>query len=217
METAETQDRFKTVVAVMLAVVTVTGAVVAWRAAVAADEAGNADFAGLAATLNAEETSALNTITAYEHYRAFTDYTRYNELGNAISIDLDSAGADGAQSLERQMREAWDLATEIQGSFFENRYLDRDGTYDIPRELDELWADAAQQKDVNPEPHFARSDAMRAKSTSLIGILIALGASLVCFTLAGSLESSLRVILAGGGTLFLIGSLVALVIVESSV
>jgi hypothetical protein len=212
----EKQDRIKTVVAVLLAAVTVMGAVVAWRAAVAGDEAGNADFSGLAATLNSEEARALNSITGYEDLRAYTDYVRYNETGNALADALADAPEDEQAALERQMREAWDLATEIQDRFFENRYVNADGTYDLARELDELWADDTLDKDMFPEPHFTRSDRLRAKSTSLVSILIALGAALVLFTLANMLTKAIRYILVAGGTLILLGSVVAVIIIESS-
>jgi hypothetical protein len=210
------QDRIKTVVAVLLAAVTVMGAVVAWRAAVASDEAGNADFSGLAATLNAEEARALNAIAGYEDLRAYTDYVRYNEMGNALADALTDAPEDEQTALERQMREAWDLATEIQDRFFENRYVNADGKYDLPRELDELWADDTLDKDVFPEPYFTRSDQLRAKSTSLVSILIALGVALVLFTLATALTKVIRYILVAGGTLILLGSVVAVIVIESS-
>ena len=210
-------DRFKIAVALLIALVTVIGAIVAWRAALAADAAGNADADGLAATLNAEETRVLNCVTTYEHYRAYTMYLRYNELGNAISNDLSAAGDAEAPALDRQMRESWDLATELQGSFFDSRYLDpQDGSYDTQRELEGLFADAARQSDVNPEPHLARADRMRAKSTTLIGLLTVLAASLLSFTLAESTTSRLRFVLAGGGGLLLIASVVALFVIESA-
>ena len=212
----EKPDRLKTMIAVLLAVVTVIAAVVAWRAAVASDEAGNADFSGLAATLNGEEARALNAIAAYEDLRAYTDYVRYNETGNALADALADAPEDEQTALERQMREAWDLATEIQERFFENRYVNADGTYDLPRELDELWADDTLDKDVFPEPHFTRSDRLRAKSTTLVSILIALGAALVLFTLANALTRAVRYALATVGTLILLGSIVAVIIVEST-
>ncbi|HEY4687796.1 MAG TPA: hypothetical protein VIK33_00670 [Anaerolineae bacterium] len=216
MEATEKQDRFKTLVAGLLALVTILGAVVAWRAAAANDIASNADFAGIAATLNAEESRALNAVTAYEHLRAYTDYVRYNELGNAIADSLADAPETDRVTLERQMRDAWDLATEIEGTFFENRYVKTDGTYDIPRQLDELWSDDAQNKDLNPDLHFAQSDAARAKSTTLIGILIVLGLLLVLYTLANTLASRVRYLMAAGATIFLVGSVIALIVIETT-
>src|SRR5688572_27036761 len=86
----EKESPFNTVVAVLIALVTVVGAVVAWRASVAADGAGDADFAGLQASLNAEQTRALNFVDAYEHYGAYVTYQRYLNLSYAIADDIAS-------------------------------------------------------------------------------------------------------------------------------
>lgn len=210
-------DRFKTIDALLIAFVTVVGAIVAWRAALAADAASGADASGLAATINAEESRALNRVTTYEHYRAYTDYLRYNELGNAIYDDLSNASDEAYAILDRQKTEAWDLATELQESgFFRSRYLDTGGNYDTARELDELQADAAREKDLNPEPHFALSDRMRARSTTLVSLLIPLAAALWCLALAESLAHKIRYLLAGAGTLLLAASIVALIAVEAA-
>lgn len=209
-------DRLQTVVAVLIAVVTLLGATVAWRAALAADEAGDADFAGLTAVLNAEQTRTLNNTTLYEHYRAFTAYLYHNELGNLIAADLDSAPAAEADRLNRQKTEAWDIATANQ-TFFPNRYLNRDGSYNVERELGETWAQAAQQQDVNPEPHFVASDRLRSRANWLIGVLIILAVALVLYTLAEGLNPAFKFIrfsLALGGTFFLLLSVAAMLAVE---
>ena len=56
--------RFKTAMAFMIAFVTVMSAVAAWRASLAAGDASNADVNGLAATINLEESQALNSLIA---------------------------------------------------------------------------------------------------------------------------------------------------------
>jgi hypothetical protein len=217
MDAAERQDRFKTIVALLIAAVTATGAVVAWRAALAADAANNADASGLAATINAEETRALNRVTTYEHYRAYTQYLRFNELGNAIYDDLVNASDEEYTILDRQKTEAWDLATELQESgFFISRYLNSDGSYDTAQELDEAWADAARAKDLNPDPHFTLGDRLRAKSTNLVALLIPLALALLLMTVSESLAHQVKYALAGGGTLVLVGCMAALIIIEAT-
>jgi len=214
-ETSSTEqgNRFKIVAAILLAAVTVTGAVVAWRAAIAADAANNADAAGLAATLDAEETRAVNIVTTYEHYRAYTTYLRHNELGDRIAQDIPDATDAEAEALQRQKTDAWDLAVAVQ-TFFDQRYLDPDGNYDTQREIDELWADAQQSKDLYPAPHFANSDRLRNKSTTMVILLVPLALALSGFALAESMKHRLKYVLAAGGTLILIGSIAALLIME---
>ena len=56
----EQNERLGNIIAVLIALATLIGAVVAWRASVAADGAGDADFAGQRATVNLEQTRALS-------------------------------------------------------------------------------------------------------------------------------------------------------------
>ncbi len=90
----ERNNRLDTLVALLIALATVLGAVVAWRASVASDGAGDADFAGQRAMLNLEETRALSAVNAYESYNAFSAFSRYNDLGDLIIDDLAACRRD---------------------------------------------------------------------------------------------------------------------------
>lgn len=193
-------NRLETVVALLIAVVTVIGALIAWRASVADDGAGDADFAGLRASLNAEETRALNAVDAYEHYGAYTDYWRYRALGDELADAVVAAPAEAADALDRQRAEAYDLADANQ-DLFPNRFLNRDGTYSVARETGEAWADAAREQDLNPEPQYAEADKLRTKSNQLLGTITLLGLALVGYTLVETVEGRLKLLLAGGATL----------------
>jgi hypothetical protein len=188
METSEPTNRLELVNALLIALVTLIGAFVAWRASVASDNAGDAALAGLTATLNAQETEALNNTLLYEDYRAYTAYTRYNTLGDEIETDLANVSDQTeAEILDRQMREAWDAAESF---YFPHEYLRRDGSYDTQRQLGEAMAEAARQQDLNPEPHFTEADQMQAKSNWLVGVITILAAALLCFTLVEGINRS---------------------------
>ena len=214
-EPEEKESKLETIVAILIAIVTVIGAVVAWRASVAADSAGDADFAGLQASLNAEETRALNNVNAYEHYGAYVNYRRYLNLGNAIADDLandPSTPEDQAFMLDRQRAEAYDLSNANQ-TLFPNRFLNRDGSYSVTRELGEAWADAAKQKDLDPDPHYAEADGLRQKTNLLLATLSLLAIGLVFFTLVEAADERLQMIMVGlGGAFSLVGTIIALVI-----
>ena len=214
-ETPHNESRLETIAALLIALVTVIGAVVAWRASVAADGAGDADFAGLRASVNAEEARALNFVNAYEHYGAYTSYLRYTKLGDAIADDLeDSAGLteEEAYFLDRQRAESYDLADANQ-DLFPNRFLSRDGNYSVAREMGEAWADASKEKDLSPDAHYAEADGLRAKTNRLLGTLSLLAVSLVFFTLVEAAGGRLRLIMIGLGAFFAIaGTALALII-----
>jgi len=215
METppGESSDYFKTIVAVLIALVTVTGALVAWRASLANSSAGDADFAGLTATLNTEETRTLNKANLYANYQAYVSYVQYNELGNLVNADLKSAAPEAAPNLEHQKVEAWDLATANQ-YFFPSRYLDREGNYDTQRQLGEAWAEAGLGKDLNPEPHFTEADRLRIRANWLVGTITALAGALLLYTVAAEMNHVFKYVLALGGTLFLFAGVITALAVE---
>jgi hypothetical protein len=206
-------NRMETFVALLIAVVTVIGAIVAWRASVADDGAGDADFAGLKASLNAEETRALNAVNAYEHYGAYTTYWRYNALGNALADEIEAAPDEAVDVLDRQRAEAYDLADANQ-DLFPNRFLNRDGTYSVARETGEAWADAAREKDLNPDPQYAEADKLRTKANQLLGTITLLGLALVVYTLVETVEGRSRLIFVGLGTLLALAGTVWAVLLE---
>jgi hypothetical protein len=212
----EKEGPLNTIVAVLIALVTVVGAVVAWRASVAADGAGDADFAGLQASLNAEETRALNYVDAYEHYGAYVAYQRYLSLGNAIADDIASdpnLTEDEIFQLDRQRAEAYDLSTANQ-YLFPNRYLNRDGTYSLTREMGEAWADAAKDKNLEFEQYYAEADKLREKTNLLLATISALAVGLVFFTLIETTGERWRWILLGLAVLFSLGGTVAAIVIE---
>lgn len=212
MEVFMKPESFKTFTASMIAIVTVVSALVAWRAAAASQQAGDADFSGLVATVNTEEAQVLTTVKVSEHYQAFLVYTRYNELGDRLYEALKAKPAD-AEELERQKSNAWGIAYGLQSAFFPSRYLRPDGTYDIQREMDESWADARRERDTRAELHFERGDTLRRKANLLVQMLVLLGLAFWFFTLAQIIEHKVKVLFAiGGGFFLLIGSLAALII-----
>lgn len=79
-------NRFKSTMAVLVAFVSVMGAVTAYLATVAASSAGDEDFTGHNASINAQKIENVNYINTYEHYRAFGEYSHYLELGISCMI-----------------------------------------------------------------------------------------------------------------------------------
>jgi hypothetical protein len=142
-----TYDRFQTINAILLALVTLLGAFVVWRSSVASGAAGDENVAGILATLNVEQTRAINTVILYENYRGYTQYARYLELGNNLYDALADAPDDEAADIERGMTEAWDIAETFD---FPRANLNRDGTYNMERDLGEAWADAERTRDLKP-------------------------------------------------------------------
>ena len=206
-------ETFKTFTASMIAVVTVISALVAWRAAAASQDSSQADFRGLVASVNSEEAQVLNTVKVSEHYQAFLNYTRYNELGNKLDEALKSNPANVGE-LDRQKSDAWGIAFGLQSLSFPSRYLLPDGTYDSQRELDELLADDERSSDMRPDVHFAEGSTLRSKANLLVEILIPLGIAFWFFTLAQITDHKVNVLFAAIGGLLLGISTFAVLVIE---
>lgn len=208
------QDNFKSWIAIFTAIVTVLGAMAACLASSALSNASDADFSGLDASIRAQKAEIINYVNAYEHYRAFTSYVRYNELGNLMydpnadpNADPAAAARDGAMQ-----REVWGIASGISSIFFSPRYINSDGEYDLQRELQEAIAQDSQDEDLNPDPYFAESDHQRSRSSFLTGDMIVLAVSFWFFSLAQITEKKIKYVWAVMGVLAALAGILGILI-----
>jgi hypothetical protein len=207
--------RFKSFVAVLIACVTVLGAAAACLATVALSSAGDADFEGMSAAINAQREGVVNQINAYEHYRAYTAYMRYLELGYLLQEEANQADSQTAEELDRQRKEIWGLASEMRFSFFQPRYVDPEqGFYNLRRELDEAWADDLQSNDLDPTPHFSQADALRTRSSFLAADMIAFAISFWFLTLAEVIENRWKYLAVILGVLIGLGGILGILFAE---
>lgn len=211
-------DRFRTFLGVMIAIVTVVGALVAWRSAVAATEAGNADDAGIIAALNAQETNTIGDIIASQNRTSYLDYWRYKQTIDQMAADgsLDNIPEGELDGVVRQINEASDLATASK-QFFESRYLNPDGTYNVAKQRAENLAEESQRKDLNAQQHFDEANQWRDKSLALVAALVLLGISLWLFALGETIEHRVKYVLAAGGMALLLVGAIAAIAIESNV
>ncbi len=196
-------SHFQTLMAIMIAAVTLIGALVAWRIALTTEAATDADFAGMQAVLAAEETQISNDVDLFRHYRAYTQYSVYSDLQSELVDASASEIAEGSAATSQ--------------IFFPRRYLNRDGSYAIERQLGELWAQASQDRDLNAMPHFMEADLLRDKASQLTGIFILLTMSLFFYTSAEGIyheRRRLRYTLGSIGTVLLLVTVLAALLIE---
>lgn len=206
----EKKSNFKSWVAVLTALVTVLGATAACLAAVAVSSAGDSDFAGLDASIRAQKAEIINHVYAYEHYRAFTDYFRYNELGY-LMYDPNADAETDARNANVQ-DEVWGLASGISSVFFSPRYINSDGHYDIEQELQEAYAQDSQDSDLDAQPYFGESDRLRRQSSFLTADMIVLAFSFWFLTLAQATEKKIKYVWAALGALAGLAGLAGIII-----
>ncbi|MCA0458784.1 MAG: hypothetical protein LCI00_32840 [Chloroflexi bacterium] len=221
-ESAEAEkgdSHLSTLVALLIAIVSVSGAVVTWRASVSADGAGDADVAGIRATINLTEANTLATVNGYSDYASFLDYYKYRETGTLLEDEISGLTEDADEAeiaaMGKELADNHDLTTAA-SSAFPNEYLNRDGTYAIARETGEYVANAARERDTNPQPNFDEADALRAHTDQLLVTLSVLVVALVFYTLIEATDSKrLKYLLLVMGTGIFLAGLVGAFLVES--
>lgn len=209
-------NRLSTVVALLIAAVSICGAVVTWRASVSADGAGDADVAGIRATINLTESNALAEVKGYSDYASFTDFYKYRQTSTLLENELAGLTPDAeaeAAALSDQLADTYDLTT-ASGLAFPNEYLNRDGTYALDRQTGEYIANAARERDLNPQPSFEEADALRSHTDRLLIALSVLAVALVFYTLIETTDSRKvkYLLLAAGTVVFIAGAAGALLI-----
>jgi hypothetical protein len=204
-------SRFDIFCSVMIALVSILSALTAWRANATSIQVGNAEFDGLSTSIRAQEAHVNNSVLAYEHYRAFTTFYRYNALGDKL---LGNPEIDD----QRERSELWGLANGLQYNFFNSLYLNQDGTnYDVQREIDELAAEANLTGDLNYLLHYETADAYRVKGDYLTLSLVVFAISFFMFAVGQAIRNSIRYLFALVGSAALIGGVCIVLALEFSV
>jgi hypothetical protein len=197
-------SRFSTFVSILIALVSVLGAILAWRVAVASSNASTADTRGLLAEVDRAEVTLQASITVFGHKAVYASFITNKALGDAFA----SLGTS-----YQPLSFAFKSAAARSLDFMPRIYLDRDEKFDVARDLGETAADFALNRDTNPQTQYNAADISRTKSLLLLGDLIWLSGALVALTLADAIHHPLRYffLLAGIGILFT-GSLTAVLI-----
>lgn len=207
MENEEKSSILETTVAILIAVVVVIAALISWRASVVDDGAGDADYAGLRSAVFSTRATALNNLNAYESYGNYVNYHRNTILAEMISKDIETAPAEQQDLLTEQMKVATDLA-DAANDMFETRYLNRDGSYSVQRQLAVMQADAARENDLDYESQFAEADKGRAKTRSLLVSVMILTIATVFYALVESVDDKYKYIMISLGSLVAIAGVV---------
>jgi tetratricopeptide (TPR) repeat protein len=197
---------FKQVVSGLIAIVTIMGALVAWRAAVANSDSGNNDSSGLLALQNVEETKAVADIQANGDEVAYVNYLRNRVISTEMLNDKAAASVppDMQDYVARQITETIDLGNTSKFFFFPSNYLDQNDNYDRQRQVNEAYAQAQESEDLNFQQHFDTSDALSDKSMFLFAMLIVLAVALWLFAVSEVISNAVKYAIAAGGVLLML-------------
>ena len=217
---AGSRDRFKTLVAIFIAVVSIAGALLAWRAARAGSSASDADVRGTVGIINRNQALVASEADMYRNLSAYLQVRIHDVLSRDLLNDSESRPDEDPQR-SRLWDDGW---TEI---FVAEAYLDQvdvrpeyiraDGSYDGQAAQDIDMAHRALGSDFDPQGrHFSLADRLRAKVLYLVGLTLVLSLALLCYTLATVIQRRIKyVFFALGSAIFLLVA-VGAVIVELS-
>jgi hypothetical protein len=204
-EVEERTSRYSTFISIMLAVVSVIGAIVAWRVSVALSQAGSADTAGLLAEMDKSDVEIAATISVIGHQTVYAAF-----MTNKAIADGFYALGDNYTYLAYAFHNA---ANEVL-NYIPRNYLDRDEKFDYRRDLGETIANSELSRDTNAQPYFDSADRARYKGQWLLVDLIWLGAALLFLTLADAIQNVFRHFFLAAGVCMLLSGTLAVVLIE---
>lgn len=210
-------DRFDLTVTVLIALVTVFGAVIAWRASLASEVAGDAEQQGLLETLTLEEGLASHETRLYTELQYFARYTQHKALAQRLRQDEATARSRGETALADDLAKEAELYEDLaanQEDFFDVRYVLPDGTFDEARRLADLRQADVRINALDPERVFAAADAYQGQSELLVGLISLLTVALFLYTLSQITEHRIKYPLAVMGSLIFLASAAWFVILE---
>jgi hypothetical protein len=212
----EGNNKLETIIAILIAVVVVIGALVSWRASLIDDSSGDYDYAGIRAVTNAEQAQALNYVNAYADYGNYVNYWKNNRASTLLGEDLEKSGKEDAV-LEAGIKNANDLA-DSSSNMFKMRYLTRDRTYNVQRQLGEMWADAAKKNDLDYEAQFKLANDDRARTRMMLVALMILTVAPIFYAMIESVDKKqLKYLMLTIGSLFAVAGTVLACLVEFKV
>jgi len=206
--------RFRVVVASLIALTSLVGALSAWRAEAASMKGEEADRKGFADGVIDQQAK---TTIRQDMQAAVFDYERAQALFEAarqLRVQATKAPAGDRARLLVQSRAQQRAGTYVLGQVSSDA-LRPNGALDLGHYYEVNYAQVRQSQDVDPKPEFREADAQATKSERLIG-LTALLVSAAFFFTAAQVSKRLRTrrLYVAGGVVVLAVSAVLLSIVE---
>lgn len=210
-------DRFDVVVTILIALVTVFGAVIAWRASLASTAAGEAVQQGLLDTLALEEGLAGHETRLYTDMQYFVRYTQHQEVAQRLRRDEAAARTRGETALADDLAgqaQLYEGLAATQEDFFDPSYVSPDGSFDEARYLSDLQLNDDKVNGLDPAGVFSNADAYQEQAKRLVGLISLLTVALFFYTLSQITERRVKYPLAVLGTAIFLGAAFLFAVVE---
>jgi hypothetical protein len=205
--------RLALIIALSIAVVSVLGAVVGWRAEVHAGKASRYEQDAVAATISAAQ---LRSEADAEAAKAYSQYAHYVRLGNEADELLPDACSVTDRTNIIQIDAGVLCSTQVQFSGYGGTgYVDAQGHFDVEKYAQDVQAGNATQNDVEPEAYVLQAETQRHHEDNMLYLSLFLVIALALLTLARLGKTRTRqLVLAVPGWLCLVGGIIALIAIE---
>jgi len=161
---------------------------------------------GLMASFRRELISVVQVGQLNAQQRAYADSMLNAELARLIRAEI----PDVPEAQRSAMLAEAEQATRAAGAssvFFQRRYLNRDGSFDMERQMGEAWSQAARETDIDARAHFLEADMLRANASFLTNLVFWLTMAVCVFELVGNLHPRRRLIRIGSAAAATVGVL----------
>lgn len=184
----------QTVIAFSISIITVFSAIMGWQMGNISGNASSAYADAQRAELNAQKVLSINTLNASENLRSFLAYKRYYDQYQLITKQLneaeqaeerDDAKIARLQQKQQELRALYTSNLQL----FPNKFITREGTYNIDSQLGQMWANAAHEWDLYPAPHTALGKNFDKQVQMIQFALLLLAVSLFFFAIVSTVTS----------------------------
>jgi hypothetical protein len=186
-----------TVIAFTISFLTLFSGLLGWQMGNVSGNASGEYALAQRAELNAQKVISTNTLNAYENHRAFLEYKNYFDQYKLVSIQLNKAQNVNPvdQALVTQLtsqRDKLQLLYLSSLKLFPNRFINRDGTYDLQEQIGQMIASDKRKFDIDPAPHMAKGASYENQVRRMQIALIILAVSLFCFAIVSTVNNLKR-------------------------
>jgi hypothetical protein len=211
---AHEHNRLALILALSIAVVSVLGAVVGWRAEVHASRASRFEQDSVAASIAATQVEAQGDAEATKAQSKYDHYKRLADEANELSPG--ACGPGGARRTISDLDAGTLCETQVQFSgYASDFYVDAKGNFNLEKYAEDYVEAQSDANPVNPEEIAAVAENERHHEDAMLYLSLFLVLALALLTMARLGKStSARFVLAIPGWIVLIGSAVYLVAAE---
>jgi hypothetical protein len=205
-------SRLDLLIAFLIAVVSATFALAAWRISMVASSAGDTTRQGLLDAIKKQAFADECWRKTYQEAGFAENYAVYLAEVEALEAADDPSAATQAANLRQYLLPGLQLLASPLAT--EQLYEKSDGTYDLQRRFDALAAEAPDLRDLDPQASFTLADRYYAEQRWLTVATVLLAISLFWLALAqiGGKRLRLPTLVIGCGVYGL--GLIAIVVIE---